>query len=72
MPKGVYTRCDIGEWDPIMWCNRKAVTTGWLHEPYYTERKYFPLCKDHNAWLERPDQDADIDYGDWIKNNADV
>jgi hypothetical protein len=67
MPKGIYTRCQISEWDPVLWCKRKATATSWLHEPYYTDRKYFPLCASHNDWLERPETEYDLYYDSWLK-----
>jgi hypothetical protein len=71
MPKGVYTRCQINAWDIAKWCNRKATATSWLHEPYYTERKYFPLCESHNNWLERP-EGLEVDYDEWLAKYAKV
>ena len=73
MPKGIYTRCRIIEWDMIMSCNRKATAMSYLHEPYYVERKDIPLCKSHNDWLERPESEYDLYYDKWLEaHNADV
>ena len=67
MPKGIYTRCRIIEWDIMKSCNRKATATSWLHEPYYENRTYFPLCASHNDWLERPESQYDLDYEPWLQ-----
>jgi hypothetical protein len=72
MPRGIYTRCEIIEWDMMMNCNRKATATSWLHEPYYTERKYFPLCGSHANWLNREESDYELDYDVWMNKYANL
>jgi hypothetical protein len=53
-----------------MWCRLKATRMSYLHEPYYRERKEIPLCKDHWDWLERSDEDENVDYPEWQEKQA--
>ena len=68
MPKGIYVRCQVTEFDMAKYCTRKAVGNSWLHEPYYKDRKDIPLCKSHLAWINRPESDYELDYHEWVNN----
>ena len=66
MPRGIYTRCRVIEFDMLMSCNRKAFGTSWLHEPYYRNKYYVPLCETHLNWIERPKSEYELDYYEWL------
>ena len=68
MPKGIYVRCRVIEFDILKYCSKKAFGTSWLHKPYYTDKYYIPLCESHLAWIERPKSEYELDYDDWLNN----
>jgi hypothetical protein len=81
MPKGVYTRCDVTEFDIAKWCKRKAFDNSYIDEPYYSlhdelvgmKRTYVALCRSHFDWIERPESMWGLDYEEWLKvQNANV
>jgi hypothetical protein len=81
MPKGVYARCDVTEFDIAKWCKRKVFSISYIVEPYYSpdgellgmKLTYVPLCKSHFDWIERPEPLWGLDYEEWLKvQNANV
>ena len=78
MPKGIYTRCKVIEFDMLMpGCKHKAFANCHIDEPYYDlhyeiagmKSVPVPLCKSHYDWIHRTDDYLFMDYYEWASND---
>ncbi len=69
MSKGVYIQCSIQEFDLAMFCNKKA--TEWCHiNEYDGTTTIVEVCKSHNNYLYRSENDLNMDYAEWVVKYA--
>lgn len=77
MPRGKYTRCRINEWVMLWGCRKGATALSYINEATfdndgYMARRYYAVCEKHYQWLNRSEDQLDIDYPEWELLHANV
>ena len=69
MTQGQFKRCDIKEFNMMMYCRKKATVWSWIDE-YDGRTTIVDLCTIHEKWLSRSEEDEYLDYDKWLVKYA--
>ena len=69
MTRGLYIRCNIREYNWELSCRKKATVWSWIDE-YDGGTTIVDLCKMHEKWLCRSEEDDYLYPNEWLAKYA--